>query len=52
MIAYTLHRPSAPHGEDPNDPEPGAPPVEPDLGPVPPIADPDHEHERVIDPEV
>jgi hypothetical protein len=52
MNAFTLHRPNPPHGEDPNDPEPGAPPVEPDQGPVRPIIDPDPEHERIVDPEV
>jgi len=30
--------------------EPGAPPVEPDEGPVPPLVPDDPEHDRVVDP--
>jgi hypothetical protein len=40
-----------PHDVEPDDPEPGSMPVEPDQGPVPPIIPEDPEHDRIVDPE-
>jgi hypothetical protein len=42
---------SKPHhpNDVPEEFEPGAPPVEPDEGPVPAFIPDDHEHERVVD---
>jgi hypothetical protein len=38
------------HDNVPDEFEPGAPPVEPDEGPVPASIPGDPEHERVVDP--
>ena len=48
------HTPHKPHGipvHDPDDDEPGSPPVEPDEGPVPPAIPSDPEYDRVVEPE-
>ena len=45
----TSHRP---HKDLPEEFEPGAPPVEPDEGPIPAHIPDDPEHDRVIDPGV
>ena len=49
-----IHKPHKPkHGHtEPDDPEPGQLPVDPDQGPVPANIPADPEHDRVIDPEV
>ena len=44
------HHPPLPHSE-PDDPEPGMLPIEPDQGLVPTHIPDDPEHDRVIDPE-
>ncbi|WP_180130785.1 hypothetical protein [Rhodoferax sp. BLA1] len=43
-------QPDLPDNDVPDEFEPGAPPVEPDEGPVPAFIPDDPEHERVIDP--
>lgn len=53
MILTTLTHPPKPHHPNNDEPEkfePGAPPVEPDEGPVPAHIPDDPEHDRVIDP--
>ncbi|MEO8248799.1 MAG: hypothetical protein ABI589_05465 [Burkholderiales bacterium] len=47
MNTSTAHRP---HGSEPLDPEPGSLPVEPDQGPVPPLAPPESEGDPVPEP--
>lgn len=47
---YALHKPHHPDNDVPDEFEPGAPPVEPDEGPVPTQVPDDPEHERVVDP--
>ena len=49
IYSPTLHRP---HKDLPEEFEPGAPPVEPDEGPVPAHIPDDPEHDRIIDPGV
>lgn len=51
MPIHTPRKPHRHHGEESDDPEPGALPVDPDQGPVPPIVPDDPEHDRVVDPE-
>ena len=43
-------KPHHPNHDVPEEFEPGAQPVEPDQGPVPPLVPDDPEHDRVIDP--
>ena len=43
-------KPHHPNNDVPEEFEPGAPPVEPDEGPIPPLIPDDPEHDRVIDP--
>ena len=52
MLTHASHKPHRPHTSEPDDPEPGALPVDPDQGPMPPILPEDGEHEGVVDPEV
>ena len=49
MLNYAT-TPHSPHKDVPEEFEPGAPPVEPDEGPVPAHIADDPEHDRVIDP--
>ena len=51
MATHTSHKRQRSHVEQPDDPEPGALPVEPDEGPVPASIPADPEHDRVVDPE-
>ncbi len=51
MATHTSHKRQRTHVEQPDDPEPGALPVEPDEGPVPASIPADPEHDRVVDPE-
>jgi hypothetical protein len=51
MLTSAPRTPHHPHTEEPDDPEPGWLPIDPDEGPVPPIIPNDPEHERVVDPE-
>ena len=44
------HKPNYPNNDVPEEFEPGAPPVEPDEGPVPDFIPQDPEHERLVDP--
>ena len=44
--------PRNPSIEEPDDNDPGLPPVEPDEGPVPPVIPDDAEHDRAISPEL
>lgn len=50
MSRATLHKPSHPNTDVPEEFEPGALPVEPDEGPVPYLVPDDPEHERLVDP--
>lgn len=50
MYPTQLPQPDLPDNDVPDEFEPGAPPVEPDEGPVPAFIPEDPEHERVIDP--
>ncbi|MBT3068921.1 hypothetical protein [Rhodoferax sp. U11-2br] len=50
MYPTQLPQPDLPDNDVPDEFEPGAPPVEPDEGPVPAFIPDDPEHERVIDP--
>ena len=43
-------KPHHPNRDVPGEFDPGAPPVEPDEGPVPAMIPDDPEHDRVIDP--
>jgi hypothetical protein len=51
MLSHSSHKPHRTHANEPDDPEPGSLPVDPDQGPVPPIIPGDPEHDRVVDPE-
>lgn len=44
------HKPNHPDNDVPEEFEPGAPPVEPDEGPVPAQVPDDPEHDRIVDP--
>lgn len=46
----TTHKPPLSHTE-PDDPEPGMLPIDPDQGPVPAHIPDDPEHDRMVDPE-
>jgi len=50
MTPTNFPKPRQPDQDVPEEFEPGAPPVEPDEGPVPAFIPDDPEHERVIDP--
>jgi hypothetical protein len=50
MNRLQRHQPPHPKHDVPEDFEPGAPPIDPDEGPVPVRIPDDAEHERVIDP--
>jgi hypothetical protein len=50
MTPTHFPKPHQPNQDVPEEFEPGAPPVEPDEGPVHPFIPEDPEHERVIDP--
>lgn len=50
MSPTNFPKPHLPNNDEPEEFEPGAPPVEPDEGPVLPFIPEDPEHERVIDP--
>jgi hypothetical protein len=50
MVRTTVHKPSHPNTDVPEEFEPGALPVEPDEGPVPDLIPDDPEHERLVDP--
>lgn len=50
MARAHIHKPHHPNHDVPEEFEPGAPPVEPDEGPVPAIVPEDSEPERIIAP--
>ena len=50
MTSTHFPKPHHPNDDVPEEFEPGAPPVEPDEGPVPALIPDDPEHDRVIDP--
>ncbi|PKO69814.1 MAG: hypothetical protein CVU22_03520 [Betaproteobacteria bacterium HGW-Betaproteobacteria-16] len=50
MSRTQLHKPHHPEKDVPEEFEPGAPPVEPDEGPVPAFIPEDPEHERAPNP--
>lgn len=50
MSRAHAHKPHHPDNDVPEEFEPGAPPVEPDEGPVLPAIPDDPEHDRAIDP--
>jgi hypothetical protein len=50
MFYAHAHKPHHPDNDVPEEFEPGAPPVEPDEGPVPAQVPDDPEHDRVVDP--
>jgi len=50
MTPTRIPKPHPPNQDVPEELEPGAPPIEPDEGPVPAFIPEDPEHERVIDP--
>lgn len=50
MSRAHAHKPHHPDNDVPDEFEPGAPPVEPDEGPVLPAIPDDPEHDRVVDP--
>jgi len=50
MTLSHFPKPNIPNNDVPEEFEPGAPPVEPDEGPVPDHIPDDPEHDRVIDP--
>lgn len=52
MPSHTPRKSQRTHLEDPEETEPGQPPVEPDQGPVLPDIPADPEHERSAEPEV
>jgi hypothetical protein len=49
LLSASAHRP--PPIDEPEDFEPGLPPIDPDDGVIPPLIPDDPEHDRVIDPE-
>ena len=51
MLIHAAPMAHRPHPHEPDAPEPGGLPVEPDQGPVPPILPDDGEHDGVVDPE-
>jgi len=51
MTLSHFPKPNIPNNDVPEEFEPGAPPVEPDEGPVPDHIPDDPEHDRVIDPD-
>jgi hypothetical protein len=52
MSRVHAHKPHLPDNDVPDEFEPGAPPVEPDQGPMPPAIPDDPEHDRTIDPAI
>lgn len=51
MTLAHAHKRPLPDNDVPEEFEPGAPPVEPDEGPVPPAIPDDPEHDRVVHPD-
>ena len=50
MHPHSPHKPHRHPNDEPDDPEPGQGPVDPDTGPVPANIPDDPEHDRIVDP--